>query len=249
MLDVSDITFSYHSQAVLEAIAFHLEKGRVLGILGINGAGKSTLLKCLNRILKPESGTVLLEKENLLSMHPQEVARRVGYVPQRHRETRLSVYESVLLGRKPHMGWTVSDADYEIVENILKRMELTHLGLKSLNELSGGELQKVMIARALAQSPKILLLDEPTSNLDLKNQMEVMKLIRSVVREQGLSAIITIHDLNLALRFADTFLFLYHHRVHSLVGKEKLSADIIREVYGVDVILEKVKGQTVVLPL
>ncbi|WP_222423963.1 ATP-binding cassette domain-containing protein [Desulfamplus magnetovallimortis] len=118
-----------------------------------------------------------------------------------------------------------------------------------MDELSGGEVQKVMIARALAQSPQVLLLDEPTSNLDLKNQMEVMGLITSVVKEQNLSAIISIHDLNLAVRFADTFLFLRDHRVHSLVAKAALTAETIREVYGVEVLLENVQGHTVVIPL
>ena len=249
ILDVSGLNFSYNSHPVLSQICFSLSRGQVLGILGVNGAGKSTLLKCLNRILKPQTGTVLLEKEDLLCMNPRKVACRVGYVPQRHTETRLSVYESILLGRKPHMEWTVSPEDYELVEKLLHQMGLTHLGLKRMDELSGGEVQKVMIARALAQSPKVLLLDEPTSSLDLKNQLEVMGLIRSVVRDQGLSAIISIHDLNLAVRFADAFLFLRDHRVHALVGKENLNAETIREVYGVDVLLEKVKGRTVVVPL
>ncbi|WP_222423962.1 ABC transporter ATP-binding protein [Desulfamplus magnetovallimortis] len=121
-LDVSGINFSYNSHPVLSDIGFSLGPGQVLGILGVNGAGKSTLLKCLNRILKPHAGTVMLAQEDLLCMTPREVARRVGYVPQRHTESRLSVYESVLLGRKPHMGWTVSQTDYDIVETLLTQM-------------------------------------------------------------------------------------------------------------------------------
>jgi iron complex transport system ATP-binding protein len=248
-LDVAGIRFAYNSHPVLAGIGFSLDPGRVLGVLGRNGAGKSTLLKCLNRILRPQSGDVHLEGEDLMAMCRREVARRVGYVPQRHGADRLTVYESVLLGRKPHMGWTVSPDDCRRVETILDQMGLTRLSSRPVSDLSGGEVQKVMIARALAQSPGVLLLDEPTSNLDLKNQLEVMGLIRGVARHQGLSAVVSIHDLNLAVRFADSFLFLKDRRVHALVEKDGLTADIIREVYGVRVSLRQVDGNMVVIPL
>lgn len=249
ILSVSDICFSYNSHPVLTDVNFSLEQGQVLGVLGVNGAGKSTLLKCLNRILRPRRGVVLLENEDLLAMSQRDVARRVGYVPQRHSSVRLSVYESVLLGRKPHMGWTLTKEDYALVEAILLQMGLEDLALRPLSDLSGGEAQKVMIARALAQSPGILLLDEPTSSLDLKNQLEVMGLIRDVVREQGLSAVVSIHDLNLAVRFADSFLFLRDHQVHALVNREELTPDIIREVYDVEVTIQEISGHTTVIPL
>jgi iron complex transport system ATP-binding protein len=249
ILEVSGIRFSYNSHPVLAGIGFSLAPGRVLGVLGRNGAGKSTLLKCLNRILSPQSGAVLLEGEDLLSMGRRAVARRVGYVPQRHDAERLTVYEAVLLGRKPHMGWTVSPEDCRRVETILEQMGLTRLSARPVSDLSGGEVQKVIIARALAQSPGVLLLDEPTSNLDLKNQLEVMGLVRGIARNQGLSAVVSIHDLNLAVRFADSFLFLKDHQVHALVEKDGLNADIIQEVYGVGVTLREVDGSTVVIPL
>jgi iron complex transport system ATP-binding protein len=249
ILDVSGIRFSYNSHPVLDGVGFTLEKGQVLAVLGVNGAGKSTLLKCLNRVLRPQGGSALLDGEELLSMSPQAVARRVGYVPQRHPDTLLNVYEAVLLGRKPHMGWTVSDADRQTVETVLGRMGLSAMALRPVRDLSGGEAQKVVIARALAQSPRVLLLDEPTSNLDLKNQLEVMGLIREIVSDGGLSAVVSIHDLNLALRFADMFLFLKDHRVHALVSKDGLTADTIGEVYGVPVALEEVAGRTMVAPL
>lgn len=249
ILDVSGIRFSYNSHPVLDGVGFALEKGRVLAVLGVNGAGKSTLLKCLNRVLRPREGSALLDDEDLLAMSPRAVARRVGYVPQRHPDTLLNVYEAVLLGRKPHMGWTVSDADHQIVERVLDRMGMSAMALRPVRDLSGGEAQKVVIARALAQSPRVLLLDEPTSNLDLKNQLEVMGLVREIVTGQGLSAIVAIHDLNLALRFSDRFLFLKNHRVHGLVSKGKLSAEIISEVYGVEVALNRIGAHRVVVPV
>lgn len=249
ILSVDDIHFSYNSHPVLESVSFSLGKGRVLAVLGTNGAGKSTLLKCLNRILRPRTGSVLVGKEDLFSLPRNAVARRMGYVPQQHTQSQLTVYEAVLLGRRPHMGLTVGKADYAVVERTLEQMGLSALALRPVGGLSGGEVQKVMIARALAQSPKILLLDEPTSNLDLKNQMDVMGLIRTVVRDQGLMAVIAIHDLNLAVRFADHFLFLKGHRVHGFACLDDLTAGIIEQVYGLKVLVKDVSGHRVVVPL
>jgi iron complex transport system ATP-binding protein len=249
MLSVDNIRFSYNSHPVLENVSFHLEKGRMLAILGVNGAGKSTLLKCLNRILRPQAGSVLLGEEDLFRLPRDAVARRMGYVPQQHAQAPLTVYEAVLLGRRPRMGLTVGKSDYAVVEQTLERMGLSPLALRPVNDLSGGEVQKVMIARALAQSPSILLLDEPTSNLDLKNQMDVMSLIRSVVFDHGLMAVVAIHDLNLAVRFADRFLFLKDHCVHALVDGGGLDAGIIEQVYGLRVQVAEVGGHRVVVPV
>ena len=248
-LKVDGIRFSYNSHPVLSEISFSLDRGQVMCVLGVNGAGKSTLLKCLNRILKPQSGSVLVEGEDLLLMNQEHVARRMGYVPQRHPETRLKVFEAVLMGRKPHIRWTLTGDDYTLVETIIGQMGITHLAMRPVSDLSGGEIQKVIIARALAQSPAILLLDEPTSNLDLKNQLEVMALIRRIVDSRGLSAVIAIHDLNTAIRFADSFLFLKDRRVHAVCRRKDLTPEIIRQVYDVEVTLRGVGGQTVMVPV
>jgi iron complex transport system ATP-binding protein len=249
MLTAADIRFAYNGRPVLAAVGFELQAGRILGVLGVNGAGKSTLLKCLNRILKPQRGTVLLENEDLLQMDRRCIARRAGYIPQKASDTELTVFEAVFVGRKPHIGWTASRADYAIVAGALEQMGLAPLAHRPVSALSGGETQKVTIARALAQSPKILLMDEPTSSLDLKSQLEVLGLIRRIVREKGLAAVVSLHDLNLALRFADYFLFLKDHRVHALVPRGELDAGLIREVYGVEVHIADVAGQAVVVPL
>ncbi len=249
ILSVDNIRFAYNSHPVIENVSFKLEKGRLLAILGVNGAGKSTLLKCLNRILRPQTGSVLLGEENLHGLSQKTIARRMGYVPQQHPQTKLTVYESVLLGRRPHMGLTIDQSDYAVVDQIIGQMGLGDLALRPVSDLSGGEAQKVMIARALAQSPRILLLDEPTSNLDLKNQMEVMALIRSVVSGQGLMAIVAIHDLNLAVRFADQFLFVKDHRIHAMTTGDALCAETIGQVYGVEVLIQEVGGHRVVVPV
>ena len=249
MLAAEDIRFSYNGQPVLDKVNFTLDRGRFMCVLGVNGAGKSTLLKCLNRILKPQGGTVLLDGKDMFSMGKNSVAKRVGYVPQRHPKNNLTVFEAVLMGRKPHIRWSMSADDYKLTENVIRSIGMEHLALRPVSDLSGGEVQKVVIARALAQSPRVLLLDEPTSNLDLKNQLEVMGLVRRIVDHQGLSAIAAIHDLNIAVRFADTFLFLKNHSIHAIAGREDLTPDLIRQVYGVDVAISKVNGHTVVTPL
>lgn len=243
------ICFSYNSHPVLSNVSFKIESGDMMCILGVNGAGKSTLLKCLNRILAPHQGTVLLDGKQVSKMSRVEVARCIGYVPQRHSDSGMNVFETVLMGRKPHMGWKAEPEDYAVVENILQRMELAPLSMRRVCDLSGGQLQKVIIARALAQTPKILLLDEPTSNLDLKNQLEVMALIRQISKAHNISTIVAIHDLNIAVRFAEKFFFLKEGQVYSILTKETLSAEVIREVYGIEVALKEFEGHTIVIPI
>ena len=136
-----------------------------------------------------------------------------------HPETQLTVYETVLMGRRPHVQWSLHDGDYALVEQVLDQLGLNQLAMRPINSLSGGQLQKVIIARALAQSPSVLLLDEPISNLDLKNQIDVMQLVQGVTRAEKLAAVVTIHDLNMALRFGDKFLFLKDQKVQAITDR------------------------------
>ncbi|RLB54862.1 MAG: iron ABC transporter ATP-binding protein [Deltaproteobacteria bacterium] len=249
ILSVAGIDFSYNSTPVLRDLSFRLPAGSILALLGVNGAGKSTLLKCLNGILGVKAGTIHLGDNDILSLKPGEIARLFGYVPQGHFQYPLSVFDMVLLGRKPHLGWGPGRHDLEVVEHTLALLGLSRLAMRSVNRLSGGELQKVAIARALVQEPRVLLLDEPTSNLDLKNQLQIMELIKQAVSEQDLSAVVSVHDINLAFRYADYFLMLKDGGVHALTALDGITPEVIWEVYGVDVILTKVEGYTVVLPL
>ena len=248
-LKVAGIEFSYNHTPVLDGVSFNLGHGQILGVLGVNGAGKSTLLKCLNRILKPKAGSIFLNGCDLRKMRGREIASHFGYVPQKYADESLTVFDAVLLGRKPYMKWSASTRDLLIVEDILRRLGLEHLAQRSANSISGGELQKVIIARALAQEPEILLLDEPTSNLDLKNQLQVINIITKAVHEYGMSAIVSIHDINLALRFVDHFLILKEGMVHSLSPKAMLTSADIEEVYGVKVIISQVNENKVVIPV
>ncbi len=249
ILDVRELAFAYNGRPVLKGLSFRLGRGESLGILGVNGAGKSTLLRCLGRILRPRGGTVLVAGRSLSDLAGEEIARIMGYVPQAHVPEPLSVFDAVLLGRKPYLKWRASRRDLEVVARVLEQMRLEHLALRPVASLSGGEAQKVMIARALAQEPALLLLDEPTGSLDLRNQLEVMELIRAAVRDQGLSAAVCLHDINLALRFLDRLLLLKDGKVLALVSPEEVTPALVREVYGIEVLLTRVEGQRVVVPL
>ena len=249
ILSVDGVEFAYRSRKVLNNIKFEVKRGEVVSILGVNGAGKSTLLKCINKILKPKRGTILIDNFDIRQLDNLELAKKVGYVPQRAEGNYMTVFDAVLLGRKPHIKWEVSDRDIEITHKVLKLLNLEDYALRYTNELSGGELQKVIIARALVQEPQILLLDEPTNNLDLKNQLEVMKIIREVSKSQNIASIVVMHDLNLALRYSDKFIMLKDGVIYAEGGKEIINPENIRAVYGVDAYIENVKGIPVVVPI
>ncbi|ACV24227.1 ABC transporter ATP-binding protein [Methanocaldococcus fervens] len=249
ILSVDGVEFAYRSRKVLNNIKFKVNRGEVVSILGVNGAGKSTLLKCINRILKPKRGTILIDNFDINKLNGLELAKKVGYVPQRAERNFLTVFDTVLLGRKPHIKWEVSEKDLEITHKVLKLLNLEDYALRYTNELSGGELQKVIIARALVQEPQILLLDEPTNNLDLKNQLEVMKLIRDVSKSQNIASIVVMHDLNLALRFSDKFIMLKDGIIYAEGDKSIITPENIKAVYGVDAYIESVRGVPVVVPI
>ncbi|HAF17201.1 MAG TPA: ABC transporter ATP-binding protein [Syntrophomonadaceae bacterium] len=235
-LNVNGVCFCYGSREILHDVELEAKSGEVLAVIGANGAGKSTLIRCINRILKPQKGTVFLDGKELSSFTAKERACMLGYVPQTAKDVfSFNVMETVLMGRKPHISWGVGKKDLKIVNSILLRMGLKQFVERYLYELSGGERQKVLIARALAQEPEVLLLDEPTSNLDVRHQLEVMELIQSIAREQKKCVIIVVHDLNLAARFADKILMLKGGVVFA-AGKAQdvLTTENIKDVYGVD---------------
>lgn len=249
ILSVRGLAFRYPSRLVLQNINLEVLQGECLAVLGTNGVGKSTLLKCLNRILKPQMGVVLIEKDEADRLSRRELAKRIGYVSQRHEGGRCNVFDAVLLGRKPYIKWDVSRYDFEVVQRVLKLLGMEDYALRYLDELSGGELQKVVLARALAQEPKLLLLDEPTSNLDLKNQLEVIRVIGEVVQTQQIAAIVTMHDLNLAIRFADKFMLMKDGAVFAAGGIEVMTPENVESVYSVPVTVEQFRTGPVVIPL
>ncbi|HJJ42689.1 MAG TPA: ATP-binding cassette domain-containing protein [Methanocorpusculum sp.] len=248
LLNVDCVNFDYRTVSVLEKISVGVARGEILAILGPNGVGKSTLLKCMNLILKPKTGIIMLGELDLTRMNGNDIAKNVGYVAQRNESSRMTVFDSVLLGRKPHIGWHVTDRDYSIVENAIEKFGLSDMQLRYIDELSGGELQRVCLCRAIVQEPSVLLLDEPTSALDLCRQMEILRAIRNVVDQHNVATIMTMHDLNLALRFADRFLFMKEGKIYALCDRSGVTADMIEAVYGICVDVIYHKDMPIVVP-
>lgn len=282
-LEVEKLSFAYGGQSVLEEVSFTARGGTCLAILGPNGAGKSTLLRCIDRLLVPTSGSIRMDGREVADMKPGELARRVAFVPQEPVFADATVFDAVLLGRRPCFRWEAGADDLLAVEKTLTKLGLAPLALRSVDQLSGGERQRVAIARALVNQPQVLLLDEPTSNLDMKHQMDAIDLLRTVtrdggvcvrdggvcvrdsgvcvrdsgacvrdggdcVRDSGTCVIVTMHDLNLAVRFADSFLLMKDRRVYAVGGPEILTPAALRAVYGVEATVTQVEGQTVVVP-
>ena len=248
MMQVKNLSFHYKgSPEILKDVSFDVKPGEFLAILGNNGVGKSTLLKCFNHILKPDTGEVLLDGENLLEKSPREVAKRVAFVSQSVPGTQMTVHDVVMLGRRPYMKWGFTEEDHMIVHEAMHRLDVEDMRGRFLNQLSGGGKQKVMLARALAQQPKVLLLDEPTSALDIQNQYQVLKMVRQICHRDHMIAVVVIHDLNLALRFCDRFLLLKDGEVYRHGDHRILDSTALKEVYGVQAQIVEVNGRHMVL--
>lgn len=248
ILDVAGVTFGYGSEDTISNIGFSAGPGDLVAILGPNGAGKTTLLKCMNRINGDFAGTVSVDSADLAGMRQGDIAKIVGYVPQRMHVSGSTVFESVLIGRKPHIGFDVTDGDIRLTARAIELLGLSGISDKRVNEISGGEYQLVQIARAVVQQPRVILLDEPTSNLDLGNQHMVMKAVSGLVKANGICAVMTCHDINLALRYADRFVVMRKGRIHRAGGRDVVTPEVLRDVYGLDVEMGEIAGYPVMVP-
>lgn len=249
-ISIKDLTFSYKSNKILDDLNISVDGSEIVSLVGPNGSGKTTLIKCIDRILKPR-GSILLEGREVQEMKQQEIARQIGYVPQSSATPlATTVFDTVLMGRRPHIGWRVSDFDLDKVSDTLERLNLQDLAMRDFGQLSGGQKQKVLIARALVQEPTVLLLDEPTSNLDMKHQLDVLETISSMVKEKGISAVMAIHDLNLAARFSDKLVMLKKGVIYAAgTPIDLLSEKNISDVYGVEAIVMRSLDKPCIVPL
>lgn len=243
-LTVENISFRYGKRLILDDISFSAAAGSVMALLGQNGTGKTTLLKSLCGILEPFAGRSCADGRDLLAMPVGQRAKCVAYVPQHMGNVfPVRVVDAVMMGRMPFVRFQPGKKDKELVYALIEKMELERYAFTKITELSGGERQRVFIARALAQQPQILLLDEPTSSMDMKNQLHTMEIVGQLAREEQLTVVISIHDLNLAAMFCDQFLMLKDGKIFAFgSAKEVITEENIREVYGVNTEIMPIDG-------
>jgi iron complex transport system ATP-binding protein len=252
--DVRGLHFSYgrpraqEAQWVIHDLTLQVEPGEILGIVGPNGSGKTSLLKLLAKLAAPQQGGIAVFGTSLADLSQEKTAQTVAFVPQETTQMfPFTVAETVLMGRFPHrhrtrwnlgFGWEDQE-DCEVAAHAMATMDISHLAPRAVTDLSGGERQRTMIARALAQSPRAMLLDEPTAFLDLQHQIEICSLLRRLRDERGLTVIIVSHDLNLASQYCDRIAMLKEGKVSALgTPSDVMSVEILREVYGCDVLID-----------
>ena len=215
-LSCQKLCFSFPEKQVISDLSFDLEKGRICAVLGRNGSGKTTLIHCINRILTPDSGRILVKEKDIAGLSRMEIAARISLVPQEHLEIfPFQVLDVVVMGRSPFLSMTrrPGSSDYHMAEQALSALNARHLASKNFNRISGGERQMVLLARALVQASEIMLLDEPTNHLDFNNQFRLMAAIKALCREKKISIVAAMHDPNLAAFFADDVIMIKEGRL------------------------------------
>ena len=237
LLKIEGLSFNWGSNQILDDINLEIGGNEFVAVLGVNGAGKSTLLKCVNRILTPSNGRIRISGKDIQDMTLMSLSKATSYVPQSIQNNfSMNVFDIVMLGRRPHIAWRISENDRERVSETLRFLGLEDFAFRNFDMLSGGERQRAIIAKAVVQDPRLFLLDEPTSDLDIRNQVSIMKKIRQIVSDTNSvkSAIVAIHDINMAARFADRVVLLDRGRISADgTPSEVLTEANIAEVFGV----------------
>jgi len=249
MLKIENLHFNYggSSRDVLRGANLELSEGQVGILLGKNGSGKTTLFKSLLGIVKPKKGSITFQGENLLKLNKLQRARRIAYVPQDIQFGDLSVFDSVLMGRISYFGIRAGKEDLESVEKLLKDMGLMELAHRNVTELSGGERQKIAIARAMAQEPQLMVFDEPTGNLDIQSEQLIIREAKKLAQQKNIAVLASLHDLNQALALGDTFFFLKDGVVKYAGGKEIFTPEVIKDIFDADAELLQADGRTVIV--
>ena len=248
MLNIENLHFSYGGNSdVLRGADLELSQGEVGILLGKNGSGKTTLFKSLLGLVKPQKGSITFRGENLLKLNRLQRARRIGYVPQDIQFGALTVFDSVLMGRISYFGIRAGKEDYEAVEKLLADMGLLELAHRNVEELSGGERQKIAIARAMAQEPQMMVFDEPTGNLDIANEQLIIREAKKLAKEKNIAILASLHDMNQALALGDKFFFLKDGIVKYAGGREVFTPEVIKDIFDADVELLEKDGRMVIV--
>lgn len=247
MIRTQNLNYSLKSKQIVKQITMQAQDGEITAIIGPNGAGKTTFLKLLRDFLPKQSGEIYLAGKALEVYNNKELSKLISYLPQTTKAVACSVEDCVLLGRKPHMRFFPSKKDYQKCEHIMQELELTKFREKNVLNLSGGELQKVLIARSLVQESDILFLDEPINHLDIKNQLEIMDIAYNMTKQRGITTFVVLHDLNLAFKYADQILLLKNGENIFYGSKEELDAKTLSDAYHVEIDLIEHKGVRKVL--
>ncbi|WP_022820148.1 ABC transporter ATP-binding protein [Fusobacterium russii] len=254
IISIKALNFSYGKKKILKNIEFDIERNKITGIIGPNGCGKSTLAKNIIKYLHGDYEEFKIDNKSLRDISSRELSRLISYIPQKTNIIQnISVFDFILLGRFPLLknSWDFyKKEDFEAVEENIKLLKIEELRDRNIENLSGGELQKVLLAKALSQDAKILLLDEPTSALDLNNAVEFMKILRYVANQKNISPIIIIHDLNLASLFCDNLIMLKEGKfINKGIPKEIITEKNMKEIYDLDcTILYNSDGKPYVVP-
>ena len=236
-IEIKNVDFGYdENHIVLHNINLDIREPGLYCVVGPNGVGKSTLIHCINKILAPKGGVVMMNGEDVKNITIKQMSKKVGYVPYSANDSfPLSVVDTVMMGRHPHSKLGSLDNDLRIVYDTLQMLGITHLAMRSFNELSAGQHQKVMLARGLAQEPEVLLLDEPTSNLDVRHQIEVTKLLKRLTQEKGILTIMISHDINIAAKYSDQIVMMHQGKIFATgTPEEVITEENLRAVYGVE---------------
>lgn len=238
MINIHDFTVGYNNKVVVRNFDLHVEKGDMLAIIGPNGSGKSTVLKAMGRLLKPMEGTIYLDGKVLSSMSNKNIAKEMACLSQHNTAPKdMSIRKMVGFGRNPHKAWceSLNKEDEEIIDWALENTNLKHMQHRKMTSISGGESQRAWMAMALAQKPKVLLLDEPTTYLDINNQIEILELVKQLNEKLRLTVVMVLHDLNQAAKYSNKIVVLKNGEIQTQ-GKpeEVLNRDLIRDVYNVD---------------